>query len=162
MAEDDAAAAREAAVRFLARREHSTRELEHKLGARGFEPAAVAGALEGLAAEGLLSDERFAEAFVASRIEKGSGPRRIQAELRERGLTDELIARYVDFSDRHWRERAARARRKRFGAAPPGDLHERARQARFLQYRGFTADQARAALTDEDDELGLEDDPDAI
>jgi len=37
-------------------------------------------------------------------------------------------------------------RRKRFGAEPPRDFHERAKQARFLQYRGFTSDQVRAAL----------------
>jgi len=160
--EDDAAAAREAAVRLLARREHSARELQRKLAERGFESAAVAEALEGLAADGLLSDERFAEAFVGSRIERGSGPRRIQAELRERGITDELIARHVDFSDRQWRERAARVRRKRFGPALPGELRERSRQARFLQYRGFTAEQARAALNDTEDELGLDDAPDPL
>ena len=160
MVEDDAAAAREAAVRLLARREHSTRELEHKLAERGFEAATVSAVLGELVAEGLLSEERFAEAFVASRIDKGSGPRRIQAELRERGLTDELIARYVDFSDRQWRERAVQVRRKRFGAQAPDELRERARQARFLQYRGFTAEQARVALNDNDDELGLDEAPD--
>lgn len=113
----------------------------------------MAQALAELIAEGLLSDERFAEAFVASRTEKGSGPLRIQAELRERGLNDELIARYVDFSDRDWHERAARVRRKRFGPAPPGDIKERARQARFLQYRGFTAEQARTALKGDVDDF---------
>ena len=37
-------------------------------------------------------------------------------------------------------------RRKRFGADPPSDFRERARQARFLEYRGFSRDQIRAAL----------------
>ena len=33
-----------------------------------------------------------------------------------------------------------------FGDEPPAEWKERARQARFLQYRGFSADQVRAAL----------------
>ena len=41
---------------------------------------------------------------------------------------------------------AREARRRRFGVSPPGDYAGRARQARFLQYRGFTHEQIRAAL----------------
>jgi regulatory protein len=37
-------------------------------------------------------------------------------------------------------------RRRKFGSSPPQSLAERAKQARFLQYRGFTSDQIRAAL----------------
>ena len=37
-------------------------------------------------------------------------------------------------------------RRKRFGAEVPRDYRERARQARFLEYRGFASSQIRAAL----------------
>jgi regulatory protein len=37
-------------------------------------------------------------------------------------------------------------RRKRFGDEPPQDYKERARQSRFLQYRGFTSDQIRQVL----------------
>jgi regulatory protein len=45
-----------------------------------------------------------------------------------------------------WAATARELRRRRFGVSPPGDYPERARQARFLQYRGFTAEQIRAAL----------------
>ena len=45
-----------------------------------------------------------------------------------------------------WAGIAREIRRKRFGLSPPGDYRERARQARFLQYRGFSAEQVRAAL----------------
>ena len=34
----------------------------------------------------------------------------------------------------------------RFGLSPPGDYAERERQARFLQYRGVSNEQIRAAL----------------
>jgi regulatory protein len=40
--------------------------------------------------------------------------------------------------------RAARARK--FGAELPKDWKERSRQARFLQYRGFSTDHIRAVL----------------
>ena len=50
-----------------------------------------------------------------------------------------------------WAAIAREVRRKRFGVSPPGDYRERARQARFLQYRGFSAEQIRAALGPGDD-----------
>jgi regulatory protein len=46
---------------------------------------------------------------------------------------------------------AREARRKRFGSAGPADFRERARQGRFLQYRGFSSEQIRAALGPGDD-----------
>jgi regulatory protein len=77
---------------------------------------------------------------------RGYGPQRIQAELRERGVDDKIQALYLDAGDCQWLEQVAQVRRKRFGETPPDDYKERARQARFLQYRGFTADQIREVL----------------
>lgn len=101
---------------------------------------------ERLAAEGLLSDERFAEVLVRSRRERGYGPLRIAKELKEKGLTQEAIERWVDPRSRNWVAQASRVRRRRFGARPPKDCAERAKQARFLQYRGFTFEQIQRAL----------------
>jgi len=56
----------------------------------------------------------------------------------------------------NWSESARATRRHRFGAAVPADLRERAKQARFLQYRGFSSEQIRAALgpgSDPDDDI---------
>ncbi|BAU48015.1 RecX family transcriptional regulator [Sulfurifustis variabilis] len=99
-----------------------------------------------LAEEGLLSDERFAEILVRSRRERGHGPLRIAKELEEKGLTQDAIERWVDPRSRDWVAQASRVRRRKFGARPPKDYAERARQARFLQYRGFTFDQIKRAL----------------
>ncbi len=96
--------------------------------------------------EGLVSDERFTEAFVRYRNNNGYGSQRIQAELRERGVSEKIALIYLDFGDPQWFERALSVRNKRFGEDKPKDLKERARQARFLQYRGFTADQAGQVL----------------
>ena len=137
-------------MNLLARREHSTRELRDKLLARGFEDDDITPALQALSREGLLSDERFTESFIHSRLERGSGPVKIRAELRQRGVTDEIIANWLDERDRAWLERAEAVRRKKFGSTLPVDYKEKARQARFLQYRGFSAEQTRYVLRDDE------------
>ncbi len=149
MAEEDEI--RAAALRLLARREYAELELARRLEQRGHGEAEVGAVVRGLVEEGLLSETRFVEAFVHSRRDRGTGPARIQAELRTRGVHDELSAAYLDFGDPQWRELAEAVRRKRFGSAAPQDLKERARQARFLHYRGFTAEQVRGALGGDDD-----------
>jgi regulatory protein len=143
---DDPQAIRQRAYKLLASREHSRLQLQRKLGERGFDEDTVASVLSELAAEGLQSDERYAESFVRSRIERGYGPIRIAAELREHGVDEALISDYLDFSDPLWPERLEEVRSRRFGEALPDDYQTRAKQARFLQYRGFTSDQIRRML----------------
>ena len=137
---------RHRAIKLLAIREHSRLQLARKLGDRGYGSDEVDAALGQLAREGLQSDERFTESFIRSRIERGQGPIRIAAELRERGVDDSLISDHLDFSDPQWQQQVVEVRRKRFGATPPDDYHARAKQARFLQYRGFTSEQIRRVL----------------
>lgn len=138
-------AVREQAVRLLARREHSRRELERKLARRGHDADTVAAVMDGLAAEGLLSDTRFAEAYARSRVERGCGPLRIEAELAERGVAPELARPLLDDDADTWLARCREAHARRFGRAP-GDLRERSRQSRFLASRGFTGEQIRRTL----------------
>lgn len=132
---------RYAAIGLLARREHSRRELRQKLQRRFGDDvefdAALDVVLDGLAEENLQSDSRFAEAYTRMRNRKGYGPVRVLMELRERGITDELASGWV-YSDEHdWFESAGIAWRKKFDAVPT-DPKERAKQMRFLQYRGFS------------------------
>ena len=141
----DEAACKRTAVELLARREHSRLELERKLATRGFPEAVIAPALDALEHSGVLAATRFTESFIRSRVAKGQGPVRIRAELSERGVAEQA-AELLRGSDVDWLATARTVRRKRFGGEPPRDYHERAKQARFLQYRGFTADQVRAAL----------------
>jgi len=142
----DEAACKRVGIDLLARREHSRLELERKLGARGFPDAVIAPVLDALEQSGVLATARFTESFIRSRLAKGQGPVRIRAELAERGVAEDQAAQLLRGDDVDWLAAARAVRRKRFGAAPPRDYRERARQARFLQYRGFTADQVRAAL----------------
>lgn len=135
------------AMGLLARREYSRRELQRKLRQKGYADAALAEVLDGLVAERLLSDERFAESYARSRLQRGYGPLRIRAELQERGIDETGIEIALEGLEADWQEQARAAREKRFGPEPPpGELKERARQTRFLQQRGFSHDQIRSAL----------------
>jgi regulatory protein len=137
-----------AAVRLLARREHGTEELKRKLVAKGYDPAEVDKVVEKLRAKRLVSDERFVATFVHHHAKRGQGPIRIKAELRQQGIEDERIEPELASSDIDWRHFAAEVLRRKFGTKRPASLAARAKQMRFLQYRGFTADQIRAAMLD--------------
>jgi regulatory protein len=142
----DAPACKRTAVELLARREHSRSELTRKLGARGFPHDVTAAVLDDLEQSGTLADTRFVDTFVRSRVARGQGPQRIRAELAQRGIGDAAADEVLRGAEVDWLETIRAVRRKRFGAELPRDYAERARQARFLQYRGFSSDQIRAAL----------------
>lgn len=95
---------------------------------------------------GYQSDERFTEAFVRVHIDRGQGPIRICQELRRCGIGGELIDRNLDPGEAEWARRIKAVRDKKFGSSEPDSLKERARQTRFLQYRGFSAEQIRSLL----------------
>lgn len=139
---------RNLAMNWLARREHSLRELRDKLAARDFEPEIIAETVAKLASEGLVSDERFAESFVTARMRKGQGPVRIRAELKKRGIAAEMAQLQVDEAGHDWIGLAREVRERKFGAHIPAEFKDKAKQMRFLEYRGFDGEQIRAALND--------------
>jgi regulatory protein len=137
-----------AAVRLLARREHGAEELKRKLAAKGHDAESVERVVEKLGAKRLVSDDRFVKTFVYHHAKRGQGPVRIRAELRQQGIEAGLVDQALAGTDMDWNRLAAEVRRRKFGASVAVSRSERAKQARFLQYRGFTADQIRAALFD--------------
>lgn len=144
--ENAADAARKQALDMLARREHSGAELRAKLTAKGFPSEIIRAALMELRQSGWLDDARFAEAFIRARSDRGYGPARIRAELKERGIDDDLISSYLDVHDPSWTRRLRNVWNKRFAAKRPGSYAEKARQMRFLQSRGFTVEQIRSVI----------------
>lgn len=139
-ADERRTAVREAAVRLLARREHSRLELARKLASRGHPDGLIEEIVGDLARAGLQSDERFAQAFVRSALERGQGPLKIRAGLSQRGVDGDTASAYFELDADEWSERAATALRKRFGSAPVDDRADWARRARFLAGRGYTSD----------------------
>jgi len=134
------------AMNILARREHSRKEVRDKL-LQKFDPGTelLDAVLDQLVADDLLSDQRFSEAFVRWRVGKGQGPVRIRMELRERGVDGDAVLRECDVD---WFALVVEVAHKRFGAGPATDPKQRAKRMRFLQYRGFSGEQIRAALND--------------
>lgn len=131
----------ERAVSLLARREHSAAELKLKLAKADFDGDEIDALLVKLAEANLQSDDRFAENYLRYRAQRGYGFQRIRQELKERGVAAELISRTLEQSDIDWFSLAVTVRCKRFGEQKPDDFKERAKQQRFLQYRGFTHEQ---------------------
>ena len=145
----DRIGARKKAMDFLARREQTRGELITKLEKAGFAIDVAEDAVQELRDEGLQSDQRFAEAFVQSRYRNGKGPARVRAELRGKDVSDSLIDAALSDFDGDWYLLAVEVREKKFGRQPAHDFREKARQMRFLQYRGFESDHiARACGED--------------
>ncbi|MDX1736130.1 MAG: regulatory protein RecX, partial [Halioglobus sp.] len=96
--------------------------------------------LQRLVQENLQSDARFAESFVRQRIGRGFGPLRIAQDARRKGISGELYAAALSAEDVDWYALAGQVLRKKFGEIPATQLKERARRARFMQYRGFSSE----------------------
>jgi regulatory protein len=139
---------RRKAMDLLARREHSVAELRRKLLAKGYTQPMVDEQLQKLEQENLLSDRRFTEAYVNFRSKKGFGPLRIEQELKEKGINTALQQEYLD-NKNYWRSMAKEVREKRFGGTVPKDYKDKAKQMRFLQYRGFGHEQLLDVFDDE-------------
>ena len=71
---------------------------------------------------------------------------RIRADLVQRGIRDGIIEGALDEAACDWYELAREERAKKFGEGVPGDFKEKARQMRFLQYRGFEQDHIQSAF----------------
>jgi regulatory protein len=141
----DPRAARVAALDALARRDYASEELRRKLLDKGYDAAVVGPLIERLHAEKLLDDRRYLENFVAYHAARGHGPMRVRADLRKLGVQGAQVESSLDeYPD--WIGQLHKARQKKFGTSLPSNYADRQRQARFLDYRGFTGAQIRTAL----------------
>lgn len=141
---------RERALRHLARRDHSRAELTKKLAAHG-EPEEIEAVIARMGELGLQSDVRYAEAFVRGKSAR-FGETRLRRELALRGIERDLIDAALETECVESElDRARAVLRSRF-AAPPAEPREWARQARFLQTRGFAPELIRTLLKEPYDE----------
>lgn len=151
-ATSDVPVLRRAAMDFLARREHSFHELQHKLH-RKFpdSPAAqLDDVLQCLANEGLQSDDRFTESWVRYRQGRGFGYHHIRSDLCARGLSNTIIDRYLFDDDDVWLDSARDLVAKKLRSLNTeiiefGSKHHR-KLLKFLESRGFGHREIRQAL----------------
>ncbi len=123
---------------LLARREHGRVELTRKLRKRGAPDELIEAALQRLAEEGLLSEARYLESFVAYRARAGYGPQRIREELVQRGLARGDIDQALRDSGIDWFDQLRETWERKYAGCLPADARERAQQGRFLAYRGYS------------------------
>jgi len=138
------------ALGLLSRREHSARELERKLGARGVEATEARATVDKMREAGWQDDTRFAELLVRSRASAGQGPLRIRAELATHGLDQEAaaaaLAAFEEAGPADWVALASDQIRRRFASALTGDRVTERKALEFLLRRGFSMSQIRAAI----------------
>ena len=100
-----------------------------------------------------IDEARYLAVLLRSALERGHGELRLRQELRQRGLPAPLVEQALAELTVDWLALAREVRERRFGNRPVREPKEKARQLRFLQYRGFTAEQCFAALgADPDDD----------
>ena len=74
-------------------REHTEKELRKKLSDKGYQKAEIDDAVGKLIAEGSLSEKRFAEAYIRSRLRKSpEGKEMLRLRLREKGTPADISA----------------------------------------------------------------------
>ncbi|HEY7742705.1 MAG TPA: recombination regulator RecX [Burkholderiales bacterium] len=127
---------RDRALRLLARREHTRAELTRKLSAHSEDPGELERVLDDLESRGWVSERRVVEQRVHT-LRKRYGARRIERDLRQKGVSDDAVAAAVTGLKAGEFEAAREVWRRKFGGRQPGRPADRARQVRFLQGRGF-------------------------
>ena len=125
-------------TRMLARREHSAEEIVRKLSQKGVEEAAIWPVLHEFREAGIQSDLRYAEARARALMLKGSGPRKIKADLQQHGIAETLLDDVFKELDADWYELARQVKEKRFGEQHPQEYKDKMKQMQFLSYRGFS------------------------
>ncbi len=137
------------AIALLCGRDYSSKKMTEKLAKLSFASDVINETLIRLRTEGALSDIRFAASRTNGLINRGKGPRAIQAKLKEAGLAKEMIANALGELEIDWTARARKLLNRKFGDTPPSDHKDWAKRARFLNARGFDESSVRSALKSE-------------
>lgn len=133
------------AFALLTRREYSKSELIEKLKFYAIDEQEVLDLVEEFAQANYQSDQRVAETTVSSQVRKGKGLYRVKQVLESKGLSPDLVQE--DLKQINWLEQAYQLKIKKFGHDIAKDPKQKAKQIRFLQYRGFTMDIILKAIT---------------
>jgi len=134
------------AMDLLARREHSVKELLRKLCERYEETELIVDVVRQLSEDNLVSDSRFAEMYIRSRIGRQFGPVKIKNDLRERGVSEDKIRFALNEANQNWLQLIQELSEKKYGKTMPSEAKETAKRMRFFQSRGFDTDCIRSVF----------------
>ena len=134
------------AYRLLRRREYSIVELGNRIREKWPQAEDVEILVGQLAEENLVSDQRYAETYMRSRVQRHQGPLKIRAAMRGKGVPDSIIVTAMQAEAGEWLDLARKWLRRQH----PGQLSFKDKQKyyRRLVNRGFTHDQAMDACRD--------------
>jgi len=130
------------ALRYLSYRPRSQLEVKNYLRQKGCEPQVSEAVVDKLRSLHYLDDLSFAQVWARSRLEsRGYGPRRVEQELRIKGIDTNVIRETIQQSLNHTSEQesARKILTKRFGSASLIDAKARRRAIALLQRRGFSS-----------------------
>ncbi|MCY1160688.1 Regulatory protein RecX [compost metagenome] len=133
------------AFAVLTRREYSKAELIEKLALYAMDRDEVLKLVDELATQNYQSDQRVAEIMLSSQKRKGKGPNRIKLALKSKKIDSSLIQEELKETD--WNEQAYQLKVKKFGLTVEKEAKLKAKQIRFLMYRGFEMDAIIKAIT---------------
>lgn len=142
------------AVFMLSRRDYGTIELQRRLARRIRErdretqtitdDSYLSQVMTHLRENNYIDDNRVVYSFFRRYLNKSYGPLRIRQELRAKGFPNEIIERLFEEDETDWYLLCQEVQEKKFGGSKPKDFKEKAKQIRYLQYRGFTSDYINA------------------
>jgi regulatory protein len=146
--------ARALCLRLLTARARTRSELEGQLAKRGYPDEVNQRVLDRLARVGLVNDEAFAEQWVRSRrVNAGKGKRALAAELRNKGVDNDVItAALADIdagAERQRAEQLVRDKLRRERLADGDDTKVTRRLVGMLARRGYTQSMALDVVTSE-------------
>lgn len=133
------------AFAVLTRREYSKKELIEKLSTYAQSHDEVLALVDEFAAANYQSDERVAEMTVRSQMQRGKGPQRIKQVLKSKALDQAHVKEQLKEID--WFAQAYQLKIRKYGTEVATDPKLKAKQARFLLYRGFQMDVVMKAIS---------------
>ena len=133
------------AFAVLTRKEYSKAELIEKLALYAEDRNEVIELVEELATQLYQSDQRVAETLLSSQKRKGKGTNQIKMKLKSKKIDSALIADELKETD--WVQQAYELKVKKYGIEIAQDPKLKAKQIRFLMYRGFEMDAIMKAIS---------------
>ncbi len=135
------------AITYLARREHTQKELIQKLKNKGFIKEEVDEVLCFLSENNYQSQFRAAQSIIRNRVARGYGQFYIQNELKQKGIASDIERLAYQDEAVDWFELVEQTYLKKYGETAVTDPKDKAKRIRFLQSRGFSYDEIASVLS---------------
>lgn len=141
LSEDEKKRAKQKAFSYLARRDHSEKELSDKLRRKGFREPIIIGLIEDLKQSQLINDGTFSRQFARNKIiQKSIGRRELAFSLKQKGISKDILEAtleevYSEYDEKELALRLANQKLKTIKNIEP--IKVKKRISDFLFRRGF-------------------------